>query len=290
MTGRVATGRQALRRALDTRRRANATKFQPICAFDVAERMGVEVIFCPEKTLGGMYNKNSHTILVPTHRPPGRQAFTCAHELGHYLFGHGTRIDEIRELERDRENDPEERLATAYAGHLLMPPWAVSEAFTRRSWNRAQPTPLQVYTVAGQLGVGYETLIHHMLRVLCYISPGRAQVLRKTTPKQIREALLGVDRTRHLVIADRAWTEVAIDLQVGDMAIVPSGTRLEGTSVVVDGRHGFLGTLVRGGAPGISRAESDDGSWSCFIRVSRRDYVGWSTYRHWEDPDVGGLI
>lgn len=277
--------RQALRGALEVRKRAFATKSQPICVYDTAEQLGLEVIFRPENSLGGMYAKASQVILVPAHRPPGRQAFTCAHEIGHWYYGHGAAIDEMDDLERYRENEPEERLVDIFASYLLMPQWAVNEAYERRGWSPSNCTPIQVYTVAGQLGVGYQTLVQHLRYSLRLISPTHAQQLLKTTPKQLRYSLLGSDIARHLVIADLAWNKVAIDLQVGELAILPTSTRLEGVSASVIGDH-ELGLIIEGRKPGIARAESHDRSWAAFVRVSRRDFTGRSIYRHLEDPDV----
>ena len=76
---------------------------------------------------------------------PGRQAFTCAHELGHAFFNHGTRADLISDFERDRSDDPEEIIADAFAGHLLMPPHAVESEINRRAWKASNLTPVQVY-------------------------------------------------------------------------------------------------------------------------------------------------
>lgn len=278
--------RQGLRGALETRRRAGKSKSEPVCIFDLTEGLGIEVKFCPGNSLGGMYAKASQTILVPALRPAGRQAFTCGHELGHWFFGHGTRLDEWDDMERDRDDRPEERLVNHFASYLLMPPWAVEDAFARRRWNPGVCTPTQAYIIAGQFGVGYETLIQHLRWSLRLIPAYHAEELLKTTPKQLRRLVLGHDASRHLVIADRAWDSVAVDLQVGDAAILPEGVTLEGSSATVAGAH-EMGVVVTGNVPGIARAESADGSWAVFVRVSRRDFVGRSTYRFMEDPDVG---
>jgi hypothetical protein len=246
--------------------------------------LGIEVIFRPENSLGGIYDKTSETILIPTHRPPGRQAFTCAHEIGHWFFGHGTGIDEISELERFDETDPNERLVDIFASYLLMPPWAVREAYNKRKWKIGNCTAQQTYTVAGHLGVGYETLVQHLRFSLNLISSQHAEKLLKSTPKQLRHLILGDATAPHLVIADDSWSHVAVDLQVGDIAIVPAGAILEGQSVGLVGDH-KLGQLIQARRPGISRAESRDQSWALFIRVSRKDFVGRSIYRHLEDPD-----
>ena len=278
-------GRQALRGALAIRHRVSASKSHPICVYDVAERLGIEVIFRPENSLGGIYAKTTQSILIPTHRPPGRQAFTCAHEIGHWFFGHGTGIDELSDLERYNENNPEERLVDIFASYLLMPPWAVSEAYAKRSWSIRNCTPKQAYTVAGQLGVGYQTLVQHLRYSLRLISQAHAENLLKTTPKELRKSLVGNDRARHLVVVDRAWATVAVDLQVGDLAIIPANVKLEGRSIAIVSKHD-LGLLIEGREPGISRAESHDESWAVFVRVSRKDFIGRSIYRHLEDPDV----
>lgn len=284
MSDRKCIARIALRNALAMRRRVSVSKSQPICVYDLAEELGVEVIFRPENSLGGMYVKTSETILIPANRPPGRQAFTCAHELGHWLFGHGSRIDEIATLEQE-SHDPEEQLANAFAGYLLMPPWAVREAFSRRNWVPQASKPLQIYTVAGQLGVGYETLVQHLYHSLKLLSVTQMEELLRSTPKQLRRSLLGHDNARHLIIVDSAWTKIAVDLQVGDFTILPASVTLEGSSTSIVGKHP-LGTLVEARVSGITRVQDCSGSWAVFVRVSRKDFIGRSIYRHLEDPDV----
>jgi Zn-dependent peptidase ImmA (M78 family) len=278
--------RQALRAALEVRRRTSTSSSQPICVFDTAEQLGIEVIFRPETSLGGLYNRTTQTIFVPTHRPPGRQAFTCAHEMGHWFFEHGNSIDEISDLESFHEQQPKERLVDIFASYLLMPPRAVHTAYAVRGWKLAKCTPVQAYIVAGQLGVGYETLVQHLRYSLRLISPSHAQLLLKATPKQLRSSLLGENRARHLVIVDKEWTKVAVDLQVGDLAILPVGVTVEGSNAVITSDH-QLGVILEARSPGISRLELPDQSWSLFVRVSRKDFIGRNIYRHLEDPDVG---
>lgn len=285
MNGSVRLARQAVRAALDTRRQASISNSEPVCVYDLAEKLGVEVKFFRGDSFDGMYANASKTILVPSLRPPGRQAFTCAHELGHWHFGHGTRIEQLQFVNLSYNRQPEERLANLFAAYLLMPPWTVKEAFRRRTWTPATCSSLQAYIVAVQLGVGYATLVEHLHASLSLITPLYAKRLLKTTPKRLRASILGGDRGGHLVIVDRAWTKIPVDLQVGDMAILPKGVTLEGKSVFVVSDHEF-GVLVIGRVPGITRAETADGSWSVFLRVSRRDFEGRSVYRHLDDPDV----
>ena len=193
-------GRQALRAALEIRQRISVPNYQPICVYDVAETLGIEVVFRPESSLGGLYNKTTETILVPTFRPPGRQAFTCAHEIGHWFFGHGTSIDAENGLEKCYQDESEESLVDMFASYLLMPPWAVRAVYKRRGWSVNRCTPLQAYTISWQLGVGYETLIHHLFHSLHMISWDQSKQLLKTTPQQLRCSLIGCLPTHNLAI------------------------------------------------------------------------------------------
>jgi Zn-dependent peptidase ImmA (M78 family) len=276
--------RKAIRGALATRTQGGVLATSPICVYDVADRLGIEVKFCPGNSFGGMYSKPSTTILVPSMRPAGRQAFTCAHEIGHWYFGHGTRIDDV-DLMEWTSNDVDEQLANTFAAYLLMPARAVRKAFSDRCWSLNKCSPIQMYMAAGQLGVGYSTLVQHMRYSLNLLSERDAQRFLKVTPKHIRHDVLGNSETKFLVIADLQWSDIAIDIQVGDVAILPAKTAVEGRSVEVLGEN-KLGRLIRGCSPGISRAELLDSSWAVYVRVSRNGFVGRSQYRHLEDPDV----
>ncbi len=276
------------RAALELRYRLGLEDEDPICVYELAAQLGVGVRFLGGNSFGGMYDNQSKTIVVPALRPPGRQVFTCAHELGHWYFGHGTRIDVLDDNEdrRDDRFSPEERQVNAFAAHLLMPSRAIRAAFCRRGWEVMHATPVQIYTVASQLGVGYSTLIQHLHLALQLISPLAAEALLRTTPKKLRTALIGDDLNfRHLVLVDEAWTRVAVDLRVGDVAILPAGITLAGTTSVVVVGVNSQGVLAKALRPGITQAETSGGGWSAFLRVSRCGYVGLSPHRFLEEID-----
>ena len=277
--------RLALRGALETRRRGKVLKDVPVCVFDLAERLGLEVRFCAGASFEGMYAKGSNAILVPSLRPPGRQAFTAGHEMGHWHFGHGSRIDELPEFAPDDRNDPEEWVANLFSAYLLMPSWTVEASFMRRGWTPASCTPIQLYTIACELGVGYETLIQHLHWSLRLITPAQAGLLADTTPKELREHMIGKVDTKHLVLVDIAWAAGNLDLQVGHVALLPAGAVVEGTGIVVLGDLP-TGRLVQGRKPGLGRVFLEGNGWAKFVRVSRADFEGRSLYRHLEDPDV----
>lgn len=277
--------RSALRGALEVRRRGKISKDAPLCVFDLAERLGLEVRYCAGSSFEGMYAKGSNVILVPSLRPPGRQAFTTAHEMGHWHFGHGSRIDEVPEFAPDQKNDPEEWLANLFAAYLLMPSWAVEAALQRRNLDVTACSAAELYGVACELGVGFDTLLKHLRWSLRLITPARLDELGRVTPKAIREQLIGNITTKHLVVADSIWTPGNIDLQVGHVALLPSNTVVEGAQVAVLGDLPS-GRLVRAEKPGLARVFLEGASWAKFIRVSRSDFQGRSLYRHLEDPDV----
>ena len=100
---RRALSRKALRAAIRQRRDAGIGPDQPLSIIDFADRPGeLEVWFVNEPRLEGLYEHgNPSRILISSHRTPGRQALTCAHEFGHHAFGHGTRWDLYVECKSD---------------------------------------------------------------------------------------------------------------------------------------------------------------------------------------------
>jgi len=166
-----------------------------------------------------------------------------------------------------------------------MPAWAIEAAFNRRGWTPETCSPVEIYTIATEFGVGYDTLLQHLRWSLQNLASSRAFELGKITPKTIREQIIGNIETKHLLMVDRQWVKGNIDLQVGHMALLPKGTIIEGDAVSIM-RHLPAGQLVQGQKPGIARATLEGAEWDKYIRVSRADFVGLSIYRHLEEADV----
>jgi Zn-dependent peptidase ImmA (M78 family) len=287
MSGHAQLARRALKAALDIRRRGKAPRLLPFCVFDVAEQLGVQVMFRPEKSLEGMYfREEPPRIFVSAVRPAGRQRFTCAHELGHHVFGHGTRVDELvedRASEGPKSDD--ERLADVFAGYLLMPLAVVRGAFTARGLVPSTATPEQFFGVACHLGVSYDSLVSHLNLSLGLITSQQADALRRASPKDIRSTLVPGIEAKVLVVVDTAWQGRPVDIQVGDHLLGPAGARIEGDCVRVLPQVS-PGLLAWGVAPGLSRIEVPGTEWAAFVRVSRREYTGRSMFRHLRDPDA----
>ena len=285
MDKRTTFGRIAMRGALDVRKRLNLTYDAPICVYDVVEKLGIDLWFHGGGSFGGMYAKKANAIFVPSLRPAPRQAFTCAHELGHWYYGHGSKLDAYTEEDHCSKSDDEERLVDLYAGHLLMPSAAVKRAFKTRNLDPNNCSQVDFYKVASQLGVGLSTLLTHMFWTQSNLNQSSFEKIRKFTPKQIRSDLLAcLDKDPgHLVIADNSWETVPIDLQVGQIAIIPAGVSIRGRSVIIV-KQDSSQTILQAESPGISSAQNING-WASFIRVSRAGFEGRSIYRHLEEVD-----
>jgi IrrE N-terminal-like domain len=291
VTRRRRLARDALTRALLVRREAGIPSHLPVCVYDLAIDRGVDVWFQDLPSMEGMYSRSpTPAMVISSLRPAGRRAYTAGHELGHHEYGHGFRVDQLIDGGREDDSD-EEFLADCFAAFLLMPKAAVVRGFSRRGWDPSAPSADQVFTTAGWLGVGYDTLITHMNASLGLIGRARAVALRKETPKSIKTRLAGPECTEELLIADEHWEGRAIDIQVGDAILAPRRVEIEHPGVA-GGKAAPFGTVLRGIAPGVGRIFDPTTGWAAFVRVARRGYVGRARFRHLEetadedDPDV----
>ncbi len=277
--------KQALSKALEVRRKLNLDLKSPVCIYDVCKELGLTVQFVALSGIAGMYlnEEKEKRILVSSLRPLPRKNYTCGHELGHNLFGHGSKIDEMEETARRNQRDPQEFLVDCFAGFLLMPKVGVLNAFTLRGWTPATATPQQIFTVSCSFGVGYDTLIDHMTYTLQLITEIKARELKKSSPKTVRQELLG-ESSNPLMIADQQWLLKTIDVEVGYQLLLPKTAQIEGDiiSFKADLQEGCLFRTAR---QGVARAYCPDSDWAAFIRVSRFEYTGFSEFRHTEESD-----
>lgn len=277
---------QATSKALETRKTLGRNLYESICIYDVANELGVKVQFMEASSMEGLYSKIPRPIiLLSSLRPAGRRVYTCAHELGHHVFGHGFHIDElVEQVDQTKRFDPDEFLVDCFAGFLLMPKSAVANAFNIRGWDINKINEFQVFNVASWFGVGYSTLLTHMSRTLNLVSKSTAERLQKIQPKEIRCSVLGSDTNSELIMVDQYWNNRPIDLEVGDQVLLPPNTVFEGENLEpVKNLENKL--LFFGRKPGLGRVYIPNTEWSSFVRVARTSYVGMSEYRHFEDPD-----
>lgn len=278
----------ALKQALRLRNEMGIKHEAPAPVFDIIDRLGIQLRFMPIPSLEGVYwTQPNPIIVISSDRPPGRQTYSGAHELGHHTYGHGVAVDEASEdagQEPPASASSEEYLADRFAGFFLMPKAAVKHGFRVRGWEPETCTSHQVYTVAGWLGVGYATLVHHMRGSLSMLNYPQSARLLRATPRDIRADILGRKVQNNLYIVGEKWTDRAVDVQVDDLILLPSGTHYEAENLRVVERT-EAAVLLAATAPGMGRVHRPESGWAAFVRVSRRNYVGLGPYRHWEDPD-----
>ncbi len=287
MSNRKELAIRGLRNALRARRKANISADAPICVYDLASTLGVEVKFWDVPSMEGIYIKGEPSVIaISSRRPSGRQRITCAHELGHHAFGHGTRVDEyLGESVGRSKRDDDELLADRFAGFLIMPKEAVLVAFEKRGWLAKQCDSLQVYTVACELGSSYQGLVTHMRWSLELISPDLAAQLLKDNPKSIRTSICGEPWRGELLIIDRFWcSEKAADVQAGDVIQLPHGCKVDGNRLAELGSSAD-GVLHEARSRGIIRVCLPSDSWAVHVRISPRGYVGRAMFRHMENEN-----
>lgn len=274
---------EAARVAYEVRRKAEIPLDGPCCVFDLVERGGIELRFADLPSMEGVYYPAKPAIIISSLRPAGRRAFTCAHEFGHHMYGHGEQFDElVEDRQTARTYDSKEFIADCFAGALLMPKSAVLRGLSHRGLNLKNLHPHQIYAVASWLSVGYGALVHHMNRSLMMLTPEQVTALDKVRLPVIRKALLGFDCAEQLIVADEHWSGRPIDAQVSDLILFPADVVIEGEVLEVAQRSS-QGCVARAVSPGIGRVLRADTEWVHFVRISKKDYIGLARFRHLEE-------
>lgn len=274
----------AVTQADQVRMRLGFDMFQPINIFDVCHRLDIDVRFLDVNMEGLYFSLESRpvpTIIVSALRPLPRRAFTCAHELGHHVFDHGTRVDALSEDNPYKaSNATEELLVDSFAGNLLMPVAGIAAEIAARNWNAKTLTPLQVYTLASIFGTGYNTIVVHC-RINRIITVTQEKTLLKCTPAKVLRTLIGTSASpTHFKIIDGLSEIPVIDLEVSNYIFLPPKMKVMGSHLKAHEGYENAFTAVN---PGIVQVASADGNFSSFVRIQRTGYVGLAKYRHLED-------
>ncbi len=273
--------RQGMQAATDLRDQLDLDPFGPADPFAAAEQLGVTVRFLDTSMEGFYFKQGPGRILLSSLRPVPRRAFTCAHELGHHCFGHGSTIDQLQEDERPDSGKPDEVLVNAFAAFFLMPSVGLRGAFARRGWSPATASPIETFIVACQFGVGYVTLINRLSYTLREISAARRTELERWTPQRIRRQLLDDDYDSFVVV-DGQNEAATFDVEKGAAVLLPLGVDVEGEAIehvrLLD-EFDLYRAVRRGIATVTGSGEPFD------VRVMPEDYVGPAANRFLEDPD-----
>lgn len=272
----------ALQTALMIRSKAGLGLTDPVCPYDICAEMKIGVKFV-DINMEGMYVREPKPrILISSLRPLARRNFTCGHELGHHIFGHGSTLDHlVNDREKSNYKIPEEFLADSFASFLLIPAVGIRKAFSSRGWNPKTATPSQIYTIACNFGVGYTTLIYHLAYSLKYIDSTKVKSLLRSSPQSVREEILGFISSQSLIIVDNYWMAKTVDVEVGTKILLPKGV-LPLNEKLIPVEESGLDNLFHARSPGITRISSADNSWAVFVRIMPFQFEGMGKYRHLE--------
>lgn len=100
----------------------------PVLIEEIATAFKLEVVEFPfHSKISGLLKKEEGIIAVNITHHPVRRRFTIAHELGHFLLGHGLGEEYQEQMVDDFFDKPhdQEREANLFASHVLMPTQAV---------------------------------------------------------------------------------------------------------------------------------------------------------------------
>lgn len=280
----VMKGMQA---SIAARTKAGVDLQSPACIYRMCEAHDVTVRF-NDINMEGMYDRAPKArIHVSALRPLARRAFTCAHELGHHIFGHGSTIDELREdhTASSSERPPNEVMADAFAAFVLMPTIGLREAFAKRGLDPNRASAIDLFAIACNFGVGQSTLVNHLAYGINMIRIDRRDELGRITPKSIRTQILGQSVPEPLTIADRFWNSPTLDTEMGALLLLPPGVVVDAAMLMPE-RELPAGRLFRAVRAGITRVVIPGTSWAIYARVAPRQYVGLARFRHLEQmPD-----
>lgn len=270
----------AVRKALRTRRANMIAVDLPLCPYDLAGEMGIDVRFSDALSgLDGLYLAGTKPIiLVASQRPSGRQRFTCGHEIGHHVFCDGDSADTIVQVSSQSDFVCKEFRATAFAGFLLMPHKAIQSLCSIAGLDLETLRQEDVYRMACWFGVGYETIIVQ-LQAYGFITASLAKHLRSRQPRYIRRALTTSSFDADVIAVDTWWNGRAIDVTIGDAIQAPFPLHFDGNHMVVaTGLHGS--TAISPLDTGVFRISNDELAWAAYVRVMQHHFTGRAVYRH----------
>lgn len=270
---------EAIEAAVKTRHDAGFDDMAPLSIYELCRSLRVQVRFV-DVNMEGMYHKGKiPRIYISALRPKVRQTYTCAHELGHHIFGHSSTVDQLKEdLETNGAYSPQEFLADTFAAHLLMPALGIRYAFASRGLKMMELSPLDIYKVACDFGVGYSTLITHLWLGLEDISKSHAEKLKRSSPKYLRHTLIGQDAPDQLHLLDATSMTDAIETSVGGGILLPFGSTSDANSLIQNGEY-ETGALFCITKPGVWPVNIAGREPTLQINASKKNFSGLAQYR-----------
>ncbi len=146
----------------------------------------------------------------------------------------------------------------------------------------SSPTPVQLFTIACELGVGYTTLLNHLSFTLREIGAGKRDELKKWTPQRLRKQLLGDDADEPIIVVDPHSAAPTYDVEKEAGVLLPADAQVGGKALVFErslGEFDFYRAARRGEATVVGADEP------VRVRVMPKKYEGPARRRFLEDPD-----
>jgi hypothetical protein len=171
-------------------------------------------------------------------------------------------------------------MAQRFAAGVMMPKLAIEAAFARRGWSVPDRTPETVFVVSQDLGVGFTTLVGHLERTMGRISDAVADTFRRIQLPRLRARIAGFKVDNDVVVVDEHWGRRPIDVEIGDVVLLPKRANFDGTCAVLISEP-VLHLMAE--APGEGSVSLRVGRAPVSVRVSRRGYIGLARYRHLEE-------
>lgn len=279
MMSSVDLSRQAAQAALRVRAKAKIGIDQSFCVIDLAGSLGLEVQFVDLASLEGAYFKGINKIMLSTFRPDARVRFTCGHELGHHVFGHGDHFDELVEKAGTVEAKNGEIICDQFSSYLLMPLSLVRYGYNVRGCDCLATTPLDVLRVSSWIGVGYETLINQMCYGLNMIPRALHDDLKKAKLSLLKQSLIGKVTAKSILFVDEHWVGRPLDLAIGDHLVSDEEIVCDigALSMARFGKY-FVAEAIR---PCVSHVKVGDKGH--ILRIRRSEYIGRAKFRHLEE-------
>jgi Zn-dependent peptidase ImmA (M78 family) len=198
---------------------------RPIDVFRVVQEEG---IWLSSRPLGpglyGFYLREGDAtgIVVNAEHPEYLQRYTCAHELGHHLLGHSSRIDEESEITGNTTSDRHDEVAAqVFAGNFLMPLQAVNRAQRRLGIGRKQTLgPAEVYAISRELDVSFSAAAWQLVN-LSRLTTRQASEMVRSGAAAAKQTMRGGphpdgDNRAGLVIIGESGRDVPILCRPGD--------------------------------------------------------------------------
>lgn len=201
---------------------------EPVDVFRHIEDARVWLLFQPLDRLYGFFDRTEDAAGIVLHsgHPLSLQRFTAAHELGHYVLGHGRAADEHDDIV-GRATSREEVEAQAFAAEFLMPVPLVNRAVERLGIEPLRSLHASdAYQLSLEMCSSYRATISR-LEQLNMLSHTNAAELRNTRPLDLKIEVVGKDtsglRRNDTWTLDERNRHRRPELQVGDEVHVRLG-------------------------------------------------------------------